>query len=1131
VKLKIDHSDELTDRAGSDTGYIYDGNKDPSKPYEPGKPDNPNDADQAPPNKDPIAVDDKNSGKGGDLIEGNLIKDKDEYNRADYDPDGSQEDLKVVEIKVDTDGDGTLDTVTIGKVTPITDKDGKPIGTLIVHEDGTYNFTSDKDFVGKAPVIRYVIVDGEGAKSNEAILTLEITDKPATITIETPARVTEEGLKNGNKDSDGSPDDVSSKLNGKEPIESHGVINIRDEDDDLTGSTVQLKNLAKFTSNGKEIEWTQDGAKHTAKIGDKEILIVELENGGNVQNVTKNGSGSDAKIGYTVTLKNPVDHPKAGVEDVLDLLGDVIVSNKDEDGELGNANITLVQIDDDSPKATAIEHKIQVQKDTFILSELKAGFDTNNTHWDKGAPYGDFTSGNIDGDALHEKLSWTGRDGNNKIASYEADEEKEFNDAGKDITKDFGNLFKIGYFIHENNQIFGGKNLFDTSLQLNFTLEINGVKQSIGTHYNMVHVETSNKGDNHYDSNDLVMIPNTHQLISVGGQQYWLDITFVQKGNSRGDVVSEANGYSKEYVEAYNRELALRAKNSGKEEHDWSEADQLAFLEIQKVYSNDNRDALIKHQRENDIDDDKDGLTDTTAIGIDIGHIQDVTATIQTIFGRSQSVAVKYHDLNKDGKFDAIDTNNDGTIDYYDTDHDGILDAQDADHDGSIDRQYDKNVITLPKELVGVNNYYAELNSNGNIYLRNQDQNYEFDSKGNYIIAEDTGTNGSVYRDVLYAQTNNRVDLYDINKDGFIDAIDTNRDGIIDHKFDDSKILYDYAAALDKEGTQVIDTIENKINEFDIKARLTPAKPMPKVDNSIVIQDALEVGSDSENVTVEWSQNGDKFVGEKNFSNVNGINYGKFIGKADGSYQFIVSDELSAQIADGKTVAPLKIGFKYTDSDGDSAGQTLTFNFEEHDMKSIGADGVHMKNGEDSNDFLIGSVYADELHGGKGADILVGYGAINGTSSNYDKLYGEEGNDILYFDSNTYIDGGTGEDTLYLNGYSTDLSGHENTKIDFSDADISSMIQHIEVINMVDPTQTIAKNQVKFAQELTISADQVLDLSDTDQLRIEGDNQDIVHLGGFKLTKTEGDYHQYTADNGASVQISVSIDEHNIYLF
>ncbi|WP_205746442.1 choice-of-anchor K domain-containing protein [Dichelobacter nodosus] len=1127
MKLKIDHSDELTDRAGSDTGYIYDGNKDPSKPYEPGKPDNPNDADQAPPNKDPIAVDDKNSGKGGDLIEGNLIKDKDEYNRADYDPDGSQEDLKVVEIKVDTDGDGTLDTVTIGKVTPITDKDGKPIGTLIVHEDGTYNFTSDKDFVGKAPVIRYVIVDGEGAKSNEAILTLEITDKPATITIETLARVTEEGLKNGNKDSDGSPDDVSSKLNGKEPIESQGVINIRDEDDDLTGSTVQLKNLAKFTSNGKEIEWTQDGAKHTAKIGDKEILIVELKNGGNVQNVTKNGSGSDAKIGYTVTLKNPVDHPKAGVEDVLNLLGDVIVSNKD--GKLGNANITLVQIDDDSPKATAIEHKIQVQKDTFILSELKAGFDTNNTHWDKGAPYGDFTSGNIDGDALHEKLSWTGQDGNNKIASYEADEEKEFNDAGKDITKDFGNLFKIGYFIHENNQISGGKNLFDTSLQLNFTLEINGVKQSIGTHYNMVHAETSNKGDNHYDSNDLVMIPNTHQLISVGGQQYWLDITFVQKGNSRGNVVSEANGYSKEYVEAYNRELALRAKNSGKEEHDWSEADQLAFLEIQKVYSNDNRDALIKHQRENDIDDDKDGLTDTTAIGIDIGHIQDVTATIQTIFGRSQSVAVKYHDLNKDGKFDAIDTNNDGIIDYYDTDHDGILDAQDADHDGSIDRQYDKNVITLPKELVGVNNYYAELNSNGNIYLRNQDQNYEFDSKGNYIIAEDTGTNGSVYRDVLYAQTNNRVDLYDINKDGFIDAIDTNRDGIIDHKFDDSKILYDYAAALDKEGTQVIDTIENKKNEFDIKARLTPAKPMPKVDNSIVIQDALEVGSDSENVTVEWSQNGDKFVGEKNFSNVNGINYGKFIGKADGSYQFIVSDELSAQIADGKTVAPLKIGFKYTDSDGDSAGQTLTFNFEEHDMKSIGADGVHMKNGEDSNDFLIGSVYADELHGGKGADILVGYGAINGTSSNYDKLYGEEGNDILYFDSNTYIDGGTGEDTLYLNGYSTDLSGHENTKIDFSA--ISSMIHHIEVIDMVDPTQTIAKNQVKFAQELTISADQVLDLSDTDQLCIKGDNQDIVHLGGFKLTKTEGDYHQYTADNGASVQISVSIDEHNIYLF
>lgn len=887
-------------------------------------------------------------------------------------------------------------------------------------------------------------------------------------------------------------------------------------------------------------------------------MIVELENGGNVQNVTKNGSGSDAKIDYTVTLKNPVDHKEAGVEDVLDLLGDVVVLGKDG-SRLGIENKTLVQIDDDSPVAKPIVHKIQVQKDTFILSNLKAGFseivfyknEANKT--DQAIHVKD----NQDEDDLIELISWTSPKSKAegfKPAAYHADEVDGYNvPGGKDITKDFGKLFEIGTFTHENNPVnYTIQTLDRASLHINFKLEINGVEQLISTQYDMVHTETNNfdkvdngSSDKLYKFNDLVIIPNTHQLVSVGGQQYWLDITFVQKlvdkegnpidptSNPRNDFVNSEHGYSQEYIAAYQAEQALRMKNAGVSEDNWSDADLAKLIEIQQIYSNINSVRLKGYQMSDSVDNDGDGLADATMLGFNVGNMQTASAKIRPIGYRLQK-DVKFYDLDHDGKFDAIDTNGDGRADYFDRDHDGFIDGQDTDGDGIADRVTDVTGVLIAAKA----EYSVFDDANGYRYLMLPKGSSERNSANGPVVAEDAGANGHIYRDIFSFQTNTRVDFYDTNKDGVIDAIDTNRDGVIDYKDESGRIAYDYSPALDEENTQIIDTVEHIDNHFGIKARLTPAKPMPKVDNSIVIQDALEVGSDSENVTVEWSYGDKTFTGEKDFSDVNGINYGKFIGNADGSYQFIVSDELSAQMTEGKKVDALKIDFKYIDSDGDSAGQTLTFNFEEHDMKSIGADGVHMSKGADSNDFLIGSVYADELHGGNGADILVGYGVVNGnTSSNHDSLYGEAGNDILYFDSNTYIDGGTGvnargeayEDTLYLNGYSTDLSGHENTKIDFSA--ISSMIHHIEVIDMVDPTQTIAKNQVKFAQELTISADQVLDLSDTDQLRIEGDNQDIVHLGGFKLTKTEGDYHQYTADNGASVQINVSIDEHNIYLF
>ena len=111
---------------------------------------------------------------------------------------------------------------------------------------------------------------------------------------------------------------------------------------------------------------------------------------------------------------------------------------------------------------------------------------------------------------------------------------------------------------------------------------------------------------------------------------------------------------------------------------------------------------------------------------------------------------------------------------------------------------------------------------------------------------------------------------------------------------------------------------------------------------------------------------------------------------------------------------------------------------------------------------------SDVLTGGAGDDWLDG-----GAGS--DSLDGGDGDDVLVWDSaDTTIDGGSGTDTL---------------RVDSGNIDLTTFIGTITGIEMIDLEADTGTNSV------TLTAQDVLDISDTDALTILGDTADSIDAG------------------------------------
>jgi Ca2+-binding RTX toxin-like protein len=152
----------------------------------------------------------------------------------------------------------------------------------------------------------------------------------------------------------------------------------------------------------------------------------------------------------------------------------------------------------------------------------------------------------------------------------------------------------------------------------------------------------------------------------------------------------------------------------------------------------------------------------------------------------------------------------------------------------------------------------------------------------------------------------------------------------------------------------------------------------------------------------------------------------------------------------------------------------------------VGGNGGDTLFGDSGNDTLDGGNGSDTLYGGAGNDTLDGGNGsdtLDGGSGNDtldgglgpDALIGGSGDDILVWDSvDTSLQGGTGTDTLSVVGGNVDLTA------------VSGTILEIEQIDLGADAG---------ANSLTLSAQDVLDISDTDIVTVIGDAADTLDAG------------------------------------
>ena len=141
-------------------------------------------------------------------------------------------------------------------------------------------------------------------------------------------------------------------------------------------------------------------------------------------------------------------------------------------------------------------------------------------------------------------------------------------------------------------------------------------------------------------------------------------------------------------------------------------------------------------------------------------------------------------------------------------------------------------------------------------------------------------------------------------------------------------------------------------------------------------------------------------------------------------------------------------------------------------------------NGSTGNDTLNGTVAAETLNG------LAGDDTIDGAAGS-DTIYADLGTDTVVWDSSdAVIDGGGGDDTL---------------RVDSGNADLTAFAGSITGIENVDLATDAGANV------LTLVAQDVLDMSDTDTLTVDGDAGDSIDAGsGWTDGGVVGAYHVYT---------------------
>jgi T1SS-143 domain-containing protein len=269
----------------------------------------------------------------------------------------------------DTDVD-TRDTHTITALNGATDN-GTTLtkvgtyGTLVVTKaTGAYTYTLANGQAnvqalefGQPPVTElftYTNSDNHSGSSS-ATLTVSIfglNDAPAV----TPAAATvsEEGLSNGVLDS------LPAGLDTTNSATRSGTITATDAENDTLTMTFSGTPTASLTSGGVTILWELLDSNHTliGKVGTTVIVTATVANDG----------------AYNVTLSGPIDHSDNTQEDNKTFSIPVNVF----DGHTTTSTTLSVTVEDDSPKADAVEVSVDTASDTNVMIILDVSGSMNS---------------------------------------------------------------------------------------------------------------------------------------------------------------------------------------------------------------------------------------------------------------------------------------------------------------------------------------------------------------------------------------------------------------------------------------------------------------------------------------------------------------------------------------------------------------------------------------------------------------------------------------------------------------------------------------------------------------------------------------------------------------------------------
>ncbi len=167
--------------------------------------------------------------------------------------------------------------------------------------------------------------------------------------------------------------------------------------------------------------------------------------------------------------------------------------------------------------------------------------------------------------------------------------------------------------------------------------------------------------------------------------------------------------------------------------------------------------------------------------------------------------------------------------------------------------------------------------------------------------------------------------------------------------------------------------------------------------------------------------------------------------------------------------------FTYSVSDGNGGGDTGTVTVTVANLIE-GGPGDDTLKGTTGEDAIFGYAGDDTISGRNGDDTLYGgdgNDTVNGQGGR-DALFGGAGDDILIWDSlDAVIDGGGGTDTLDARGADVDITTFTGT------------ITGIEIIDLTKPG----------ADTVTLSAQDVLDMSDSNTVTVTGGSPDTVEAG------------------------------------